>query len=782
MTKPIKRTAIILVVSFSFYAAAMVIKSSLLSDLLAVACDLLAVGIIFYAVYTSSNKQFSLNFLFVGFAIFSWAVADVLWLLYGQVFHIDPADSDLIAFFYSGTNVFLIFTTILYLIKRLKKWDTVQLILDAAFFSIAIIWLFWSILLNKDIETLRSIMNIGVIDSVCIMLDFFQILLISIWYMSVRKGRIPPFLRILTIVIFLFSLADLIYYSLYAQGQYTPDTLIDACYLATLFGLAFAVKLYYGADPLTYDNEGDAYSNVGHRKKGLLLLFCPVLIILFKGFDLFDIAFFIVLIFLHELNSWYIQTAIRNKELLQREVAMNSRLEQLVSERTCDLESANTELEQKYTELEFINIHDALTGLYNRRYFLERLEKDILHVSDGEKIALILWNMNNLKGINDTYGHITGDQIINLLGKRVNKTLGNTGLLARLDGDEFAYLMKGPFQDNEYENVAEQITSICKEPARIGIYVIHVTVSIGIALFPLDSLDALTLLKNAGIAMRFAKERSSGNHILQYNDVDAAMKREHQIQINLMKADYEREFTLHYQPQFRISDRKLIGMEALLRWNCPNLGPISPVEFIPIAERDNLIIPIGNWVIQNAVRQIASWNQTYQTDFRMGINISPKQLGQASTLAVLDAAVNRYKAVYQWIDIEITESIVLDNENNATQIKRHFGDKGITISIDDFGTGYSSLGYLSMLTFDKLKIAKPLIDQIVSDESHRKIVASIILLAKSLGLQVIAEGVETKQQLDLLLELGCDQIQGFYWGKPLPADDFANAFLLLECR
>jgi diguanylate cyclase len=782
MMVPMKRTAIALGASFACYVAATMIKNDFLSALVAVVCDLLAAGVIFYAVFSSTNKRYRLNFLFVGFAVLSWAIADILWLLYGQVYHIDPGESELIAFFYGGTNVFLIFTTLLYLFRRLQKWDTVLLVLDAAFFSIAVIWLFWSILINKDVEVLRNIMNIGVIDSVCIMLDFFQILLVCIWYLSVRKGKIPPFLRTITIVIFIFSLTDLIYYYLYAQGRYTPDTLIDACYLAALLSLAFAVKLYYQVNPLTFDIEGDAYTNVGNRKKGLLLLFCPALIVVFKGFDLFDITFFIVLILFHEFSSRYIQTAIQNKDLLRREVAMNSRLEQLVSERTFDLESTHTELEQKYAELEFVNIHDVLTGLYNRRYFMEWLEQAIVSAAKGPKIALLFWNIDNLKRVNDTYGHTAGDQLINLLGRRVNDALGNAVLLARIGGDEFACVVKGSPSDRENDDVAARIAAICELPAEIGPYTLHVTVSIGIALFPQDAADAPTLLKNADIAMRLVRDKASESHILHYMDVDLAMKRQYRIQSNLMKADFNSEFSLHFQPQFRIADRRLIGMEALLRWNCPDMGPISPAEFIPIAEKDNLIIPIGNWVIQNAIRQIAEWNATYHTKLRMGINISPKQLGQASTLSSLKAAVARYNAVFEWIDIEITESIALDNEKNAANIKKLFGGNGVTISIDDFGTGYSSLGYLSMLSFDRLKIAKPLVDQIVTDESTHKIVTSIILLAKSLGLATIAEGVETKQQLDLLFALGCDQIQGFYLGRPLPADSFVNAYLLPALR
>jgi EAL domain-containing protein (putative c-di-GMP-specific phosphodiesterase class I) len=273
------------------------------------------------------------------------------------------------------------------------------------------------------------------------------------------------------------------------------------------------------------------------------------------------------------------------------------------------------------------------------------------------------------------------------------------------------------------------------------------------------------------------KENKLENRIAWYLDISESIQRKRMIANCLKKADYNRDLSLNFQPVFRIDEMKLIGMEALLRWTCPDSGSVSPAEFIPIAEQENLIIPIGNWVIENAVRQIAKWNTAYHTQLRIGINFSPKQFDQESSFAVLDASIKQYQAASEWIDIEITEGVALDFENSSEKIKKHLKNKGVTISIDDFGTGYSSMGYLSILSFDTLKIAKELIDKITFDESSRKIVTSIIMLAKSLELKTLAEGVETKEQFDLLLELGCDQIQGYYLGKPVSAEEFETRYL-----
>jgi diguanylate cyclase len=484
-----------------------------------------------------------------------------------------------------------------------------------------------------------------------------------------------------------------------------------------------------------------------------------------------------VLIIVHEYGSTYIQRTLHNKERLSREINANQRLEQLVAEQTRDLKIANAELTQRNEDLKFANYHDPLTGLHNRAYFLSRLEEAIETAGPNGKVALLLWNVDNLKGINDTYGHFTGDKILIQHAERAAKLLGNGGVLARLGGDEFAYIACGDLQKEDVLRIAGQVVQTCKEPFQVSGYAFNITVGVGASMYPHCSSDRSSLLKNADIAMHYAKETKQESHIAAYIDIDKAMNRKHMIGNYLKTADYDQDLRLHYQPQFRIADGKLLGMEALLRWNCPGIGPVSPSEFIPIAQEENLIIPIGNWVIEHAVSRISKWNRAYHAGLRMGINFSPKQFDQITTFEALDASIKRHRAALKWIDIEITEGVALDNEDSAANIKRYFKAKDISVSIDDFGTGYSSLGYLTILSFDRLKIAKPLIDKITNDESSRKIVTSIILLAKSLDLQTIAEGVETKAQFDLLRELGCEQIQGYYLGKPMPAEEFEATFL-----
>ncbi len=779
MTAAMRKTIAITVSVFALYLVSVMMQAQLWSDILATAGDLLAIGIVFHTVFTTDNRMYRTNYILIGMGMLCWGVADLTWFIYDNLLQKVPGESTLIALLYTGTNVFLCAAVVLYAIFRLRKWDVVQFLLDAVCFSAALLWLLWVVMFDMNGEAVRVLLSDDITSTICIWMDVFVLILIGIWYLSVRKGKIPTFFGLLTGMIYLFSLTDLVYYYQFALRQYIPNSYLDATYLLSLLGMAVATQLYYKQHPHSFQDDQNSNSNIGNRHKGVILLAGPVLIFLFRGayIALQDIAFYVGLAVLHVFASNYILKSVTNRELLGREVEMNQTLEKQVFDRTHDLELKNEELLRKNEELKYINNHDALTGLYNRKYFLEKLNEQIMDVSGEEEVLLILWNVDNLNGLNNTYGHDIGDQILVLLADRVKTAMGSVGVLSRLGGDEFAFAMKGMFHNHEFMAVAQRILDVCEMPLIIGDYTFHITVGMGVARYPLCSADPVILMKHADVAMRFTKDTGRETHISLYIDIDTTVKRKYRIGSYLKNCNLDDELELYFQPQFRMADRKLIGMEALLRWNSPEMGLVGPDEFIPVAEDENLIIPIGNWVIDNAVRQIAAWNHAYGKDLRMGINISPKQLDQVSLLSHLAETVLRCDAQFSWLDIEITESITLDNEDSAAKLNQYFKGEGMAISIDDFGTGYSSLGYLNILSFDRLKIAKPLIDKITVDESNRKIVGSIILLAQSLGLQTIAEGVETKEQFDLLLSLGCDQIQGFYLGKPVPAKLFADTFL-----
>jgi len=708
--------------------------------------------------------------MLIGLSVLSWAVADVLWAIYSIVLHQDPSCVEIISVLYSGTNIFLFLATILYCVFKFQKWDVIQLIVDSIFITVVVIWLLWILLFDKQYSSLGFLSQDSIINTLSIITDVVQLIVISIWYLSIRTGKIPLFFRIISGAVLVFSILDLFYFYSSWKNTYIPNSLLDVGCAGTLLGLAVGSKLFYVQFQTGYHIRKKSNSNIGHLYKGILMSAAPILVVIFKGFNWLDLFFFGVLILSHEIFSSYIQTAVGNKKLLEREQNLNQDLEMRIFERTRDLK-------QKNDELIYSSEHDQLTGLYNRRYFIFRLDQLVKAAAPNKMVVLLLWNIDRLKGINDTYGQSVGDKLIAGLAQRVKNLTEEKDALARLGGDEFVLALEGVFEKEAVESYAKRIIDDFGRPIKIGQYTFHITVGMGISMYPLCALDAETLINNADIAMRYVKDIGTKGRMSFYNDIDAVIKRKRVVAGYLKKADFSQELSVHYQPQFCISDMSLVGMEALLRWNCPALGAVTASEFIPIAEEENLIIPIGNWVIDKAISQISEWNHAYKTNLKMGINISPKQLDQSDVLEIMNACIRFYNAEVSWIDIEITEGIAIDNDDKAARIRRFFQDQGISISIDDFGTGYSSLGYLNMLSFDRLKIAKPLIDRIAIDETSVKIVCSIIRLAKSLGIETIAEGVEAKEQFDMLLDFGCDQIQGFYLGKPLPPESFQRAFL-----
>ncbi|MFH1880910.1 MAG: diguanylate cyclase, partial [Bacillota bacterium] len=411
MAKSCRYTVIALSAAFALYIVSVMFLPALFTDLLAPICDFYAAGLVFYAIHTSKNKEFRLNFIIAGLALLSWALADLCWLIYAQALGIDPGSVGFITALYFGTNLFLVILTIHYLVYRLQKWDKVQLIIDAVTFSLAMLWLMWVLLLNKDAGSIGPLLDDTVTGSASIILDVFQLTAVTIWYLSIRKGVIPVFLGLLAGAVFSYSLLDLVYYYLYAHDMYVPNSYIDALYLLTLFGIAVSVKMYYVKYPVSYNNANQN-TNIGRRHKSLWLILFALLIMVFKGIDAYDVIFYLILLLFHEGSSTYIQNTLRNKELLAQEVTINKKLEMLVSEKTNDLKTANDELWQRNEDLRYINLHDPLTGLNNRIYFLDRLENAIKNAQPNGKVALVLWNVDNLKGINDTYGHFTGDKIL----------------------------------------------------------------------------------------------------------------------------------------------------------------------------------------------------------------------------------------------------------------------------------------------------------------------------------------------------------------------------------
>jgi diguanylate cyclase (GGDEF)-like protein len=443
-----------------------------------------------------------------------------------------------------------------------------------------------------------------------------------------------------------------------------------------------------------------------------------------------------------------------------------------------------TDQKRAQREIEQLARYDWLTGLPNRRFFQERLEEALVGVKrHGRPLALLLIDLDDFKQINDNLGHPIGDALLRLLGERlghcvrlsdeVARAASRSQLVSRLGGDEFTLLIQDLSEPDDAAKVADRILREVSKPFEIGGRELFVSVSIGIAISPIDGEDHETLLRNADLAMYHAKERGRNNLQFYTAALNVAAERRHQLATRMRRALEREEFSVHYQPLFDAMSGRLKGAEALLRWQDAAGENISPGEFIPIAEEIGLIGDIGEWVLRTVCIQMRVWQEQGYRPIRLSVNVSTLQLHDPDFAKKVVAVVDATATGVDCLEFEITESALLREEEVALANLNHLKELGVTFALDDFGTGYSSLQYISRLPLDRIKIDRCFISTVNEDPAIASLAAAIIALADSLDLAVVAEGVETEAQVQFLREHRCDELQGFLLGRPMPPDRFA---------
>jgi diguanylate cyclase (GGDEF)-like protein/PAS domain S-box-containing protein len=425
--------------------------------------------------------------------------------------------------------------------------------------------------------------------------------------------------------------------------------------------------------------------------------------------------------------------------------------------------------------LRYMAYYDALSGLPNRRMFRERLIAK-LEKTGSHRLAIMFLDMDRFKLINDSLGHSFGDLALKIVAERLVHCIGDTGLVARMGGDEFIILLERIEGINDAVQSAESILNAFKEPLNINDHELRLAPSIGICLYPDHGRDADTIMKFADSAMYQAKQKGGWRYQVYTPEINIETYERIMLENDLNKALKNNEFILHYQPSVNVSTGKIIGMEALIRWVHPRMGVILPDKFIPLAEETGLIISIGEWVIKSACLQIQKWMKEKQGPLQVSVNVSAKQFQQPNLLNAIETGIHETGIPAYLLKLEITESSLLKNAESIVDMFLRLKQLGVKISIDDFGTGYSSFQYLRKLNVHTLKIDKTFVQAITFDQNDRTIVSAIINLAHNLNLDVVAEGVETDEQLKLLKEMDCDHVQGYLYGPPVPADQIDTIF------
>lgn len=426
-------------------------------------------------------------------------------------------------------------------------------------------------------------------------------------------------------------------------------------------------------------------------------------------------------------------------------------------------------LRQRDRELLNIAYHDSLTGLLNRAYLYNGNWTEEISL---KKIGgLIYFDLDNFKDINDNYGHLFGDKLLVYVADLISEKQFLSGITARIGGDEFVIILSSEISHDDSEDLTRTILDVIQKPVELDGKLVHITASAGIAYSNIEEdVDISTLLKYADIALYEAKKMGKNIFKIFSENINNKVTRRLMIETQLRYALRKNEMHLVFQPQYTTSTNSIRGFEALLRWENDTIGTISPVEFIPIAEETGMIVEISRWVIKNACETIRQINETYQTRFNVSINVSPCEIRQTEFKEQLFEIVSGSGLEYQLVEIEITENVLLDNTAEVIATLEAIREKKIKISLDDFGTGYSSLSYLHKLPITTLKIDRSFVENMLTDRVGKRMVDSIIIMGHYLDLEIIAEGVENRLQVEVLSNLSCDCIQGYYYCKPLAQD------------
>lgn len=465
----------------------------------------------------------------------------------------------------------------------------------------------------------------------------------------------------------------------------------------------------------------------------------------------------------HGFNEMLSAIQERDTQLEQH----RNHLEKIVADRTAELKKLNLKLTyQAY--------HDALTNLPNRALFIKRTEQAITYAQEHqEMLAMLFIDLDRFKNINDTLGHTAGDRLLQEVAKRLLVCIRHPeDTVARLGGDEFTLLLRDIRDPLNAGIVAERIIKILTTPIYFNQHELYITPSIGISIYPKDGEDVGSLMKNADLGMYTAKKQGRNNYRFFTNSAHTVTAARLNMENKLRQALEYREFEVWYQPRFEIPSGHIVGAEALIRWRSPEFSLVPPAQFIPLAEDTGLIIPIGEWVLKTACQESINWQNQGYTGLHVSVNLSARQFIQEDLLNSIEQLIQQIQIDPHYLELELTESLIMPNAEDTIGTLRALKRLGVQISVDDFGTGYSSLSYLRRFPIDILKIDQSFIADINDQDDDCALVTAIIAMAHNLKLKVVAEGVETQEQLEFLKQHHCDYIQGFLFSKPMPAHDF----------
>ena len=752
---------------YVIYIYAISVSNNLLGDIFSPMIMLLITGYIFkgYVIRQKSKvlKWFGWS---LTLAIFAWFICDFMWAIDTHLLKVDPENYFITVYGYSFTNLFLFFAILISCFLDLKQMNKIQALLDAFIVALFVSVLLWIFVFEKSLEKIIVIWT-DPVSMISLILDIIIYAWINVWAFSARTTKPLFYHRLIVTGGLIFVITDLIYYYYWFYSEYEPNSWIDGGYVLAFSFIAISVlakEKAWGKSKI--EKSAIEEENIVPGKFGfeLLILFVPVAVFIFRRTELLYIILLIVSLLIYYILINFTQKNMFQEKLLTLEKSNVLELEKKVEERTEEI-------------FKLLNT-DFLTGLNSRRYFELKLSEEIKNLKVDEQVALLYVDQNKSKAIKHLYGKDVAEELLRKLSGSIQQVADlYKGMLAAYEDDVFVIMLKGNDAEANAENMAEQIINKCNELFIVDNHAIRVTLNIGISCYPRDTFREADLIKNADIAMMQARTKGY-DQIQLYNErIGNLSYSRHRIELKLKKVVFDEEFQLYFQPQVNCVDGTLCGFESLLRWFEGGKKFIPPLDFIPIAEEIGLIVPLGYWIMQTAARQYAVWKKATGNDYKISVNVSSKQLIEVDFVQRLQNILEEYNVPPEMFEIEITESHQIENSVNILVTLNDIKKLGVSIAIDDFGTGYSSLYYIKNIPTDRIKIAKELVDNIENDIYSKSIIQMAISVAKVMNIKAIAEGVETLEQLNCLKELGCDEIQGYYFSKPMPVREIEENWL-----
>lgn len=715
-----------------------------------------------FIIKAKDRKRWYLFSWCISLAVFFWFLCDFWWAIQTIILHTDPEKNFITLYGYSITNVLLFMAMIFSGYHNIKIMNKIQALLDMMIVFVCFGVLLWLFVFDQKIENITLLIS-DPISLASVLIDAIIYFWINIWAFSTRGINPPVFHRLIVLAGLVFVVTDMAYYYIYFYKDYLPNTWLDGFYIISFSLVAIAANFRDSLSVISLPKDKKLKNKykIGFE---IVILIIPIIVFVFKRDQLQYVILLVVALLIYFVLLNYTQKNIFREKLLEMEKLNVIELEKKVEERT--------------EEIVRILNRDFVTGLLSRRYFESKLSELINNVEKNEKIAVLYIDQNKSKAIKYLYGKETAENLIRELGKEIDRISKDLGGFAAAYGDDiFVAVFIGIDGDKYGNRTAKEIVNRCNSLFQVDNHEIRVTVNIGISCYPTDTKDSGDLIKNADIAM--IQARAVGfNKIQIYNDkIGNLTYNKHRLELKLKKVEFDKEFCLYFQPQIAAETLEICGIESLIRWEESEGVFISPMDFIPVAEETGLIVPLGYWVIEMAARQYATWKIISKKRLRISVNVSYKQLIETNFVRTVFEIISRYKILPGEFEIEITESQEIEESINVIERLNELEKHGISIAIDDFGTGYSSINYLKKVPVNRIKIAKELIDRIENDAYSESIIKMVISSAKVKGIKVIAEGVETKEQFECLKKFGCDEIQGYFFAKPMPPGDLNEKWL-----